>query len=58
MPFTKAVPKELVPAYDRPVIHYAVREAMAAGIERIVIVTARGRRRCNGTSNLNPGSSR
>ncbi len=43
MPFTKAVPKELVPAYDRPVIHYAVREAMAAGIERIVIVTARGK---------------
>ena len=43
LPFTKAVPKELVPAYDRPVIHYAVREAMAAGIERIVIVTARGK---------------
>ncbi len=43
MPFTKAVPKELVPAYDRPVIHYAVREAMAAGIERIAIVTARGK---------------
>ena len=40
LPMTKAVPKELLPVVDRPAIHYVVREALAAGIEHIVIVTA------------------
>ena len=40
LPLTKAVPKELLPVVDRPAIHYVVREALAAGIEHIVIVTA------------------
>ena len=43
LPLTKAVPKELVPAFDRPVLHYAVREALAAGIRHVVIVTSPGK---------------
>ncbi len=43
LPLTKAVPKELVPLGDRPLIHYVVQEAMAAGIEHVVIVTAKGK---------------
>jgi len=43
LPLTKAVPKELVPVVDRPAIHYIVQEAMAAGIDHIVIVTAEGK---------------
>lgn len=43
LPLSKAVPKELAPVIDRPAIHYVVHEAMAAGIEHIVIVTASGK---------------
>ncbi len=43
MPATKAVPKELLPVVDRPLLQYAVDEALAAGIERLVFVTARGK---------------
>ena len=43
LPATKAVPKELLPVVDRPLIQYAVDEALAAGIERLVFVTARGK---------------
>lgn len=44
LPLTKAVPKELVPAFDRPILHYAVREALAAGIRHVVIVTSLGKK--------------
>ncbi|MCR4407856.1 MAG: UTP--glucose-1-phosphate uridylyltransferase [Anaerolineae bacterium] len=44
LPITKAVPKEMLPIVDRPVIHYVVEEAVRAGIEEIVIVTARHKR--------------
>lgn len=44
LPVTKAVPKEMLPIVDRPVIHYVVEEAVQAGIEEIVIVTARHKR--------------
>lgn len=44
LPITKAVPKEMLPIIDRPVIHYVVEEAVRAGIEEIVIVTARHKR--------------
>lgn len=44
LPITKAVPKEMLPIVDRPVIHYVVEEAVQAGIEEIVIVTARHKR--------------
>ena len=40
LPATKAVPKEMLPVADRPVIQYAVEEAVAAGAEHVVIVLA------------------
>lgn len=40
LPLTRAVPKELLPVWKRPVLDYALEEAAAAGIERVVIVTA------------------
>ena len=43
LPATKAVPKEMLTVVDRPVIQYAVDEARAAGIERFVMVTGRGK---------------
>jgi UTP--glucose-1-phosphate uridylyltransferase len=39
LPQTKAVPKEMLPIVDRPVIQYVVEEALAAGLEQIFIVT-------------------
>lgn len=39
LPATKAVPKELLPVLDRPVIQYVVDEAAASGIERLVVIT-------------------
>jgi UTP--glucose-1-phosphate uridylyltransferase len=39
LPATKAVPKELLPIVDRPAIQYAVEEAVASGIERVILVT-------------------
>jgi len=43
LPVTKAVPKEVLPLVDRPCIEYVVSEAVAAGIEKIVFVTAEGK---------------
>ncbi|NOY24913.1 MAG: UTP--glucose-1-phosphate uridylyltransferase [Oligoflexia bacterium] len=43
LPITKAVPKELLPLLDRPLVDYAVAEAAAAGIERVVMVTSHGK---------------
>jgi UTP--glucose-1-phosphate uridylyltransferase len=43
LPATKAQPKEMLPLVDRPLVQYVVEEARAAGIERIVIVTGRGK---------------
>jgi UTP--glucose-1-phosphate uridylyltransferase len=43
LPATKAIPKEILPLVDRPIIQYAVEEAVASGIEQIVIVIANGR---------------
>jgi len=43
LPATKALPKEMIPVVDRPVIQYAVDEAKAAGIEEFVFVTSRGK---------------
>lgn len=42
LPATKAMPKVLLPIVDRPLIQYAVDEAVAAGIENLVFVTGRG----------------
>jgi UTP--glucose-1-phosphate uridylyltransferase len=43
LPATKAMPKEMLPVVDKPLLQYAVDEALAAGIERLVFVTARGK---------------
>jgi UTP--glucose-1-phosphate uridylyltransferase len=43
LPATKAVPKELLPVVDRPVLQYIVEEAAAAGIHDILLVTGRGK---------------
>lgn len=44
LPVTKALPKEMLPIVDKPVIQYLVEEAVAAGIEEIIIITGRGKR--------------
>lgn len=44
LPVTKSLPKEMLPIVDKPVIQYLVEEAVAAGIEEIIIVTGRGKR--------------
>lgn len=44
LPATKAMPKEMLPLIDRPVIQYVVEEAIASGIEDIIIITGRGKR--------------
>ncbi len=43
LPATKAMPKEMLPVVDKPLIQYAVEEARAAGIEEIIFVTGRGK---------------
>ena len=44
LPATKAMPKELLPIIDKPIIQYAVEEAIAAGITDLVLVTGRTKR--------------
>lgn len=41
LPSSKSVPKEMFPVVDKPVIHYLVEEAVASGIEEILIITSR-----------------
>ena len=43
LPTTKAVPKELLPLLDKPLIQYAVEEAAASGIQDIILVTSLGK---------------
>ena len=43
LPATKAIPKELLPIYDRPIIEHVVKEAIAAGISEIILVTRSGK---------------
>jgi UTP--glucose-1-phosphate uridylyltransferase len=43
LPATKAMPKEMLPVVDKPLIQYAVEEARAAGIEQFIFVTGRGK---------------
>jgi UTP--glucose-1-phosphate uridylyltransferase len=44
LPVTKAMPKEMLPIIDTPAIHYVVKEAVAAGLDDILIITGRGKR--------------
>lgn len=43
LPIAKAVPKEMLPLGDKPVIHYVVAEAAAAGFDEILIIVSRGK---------------
>lgn len=43
LPATKAIPKEMLPVVDKPVIQYALEEAREAGIEQFIFVTGRGK---------------
>ena len=43
LPATKAIPKEMIPVVDKPVIQYAVEECVASGIDEIILVTGRGK---------------
>lgn len=44
LPATKSSPKEMLPLVDKPLIQYVVEEAMASGIEEVIIITGRGKR--------------
>src|SRR5690349_7128087 len=44
LPATKASPKEMLPIVDKPLIQYAVEEAVAAGIKELIFITGRGKR--------------
>ena len=44
LPATKAMPKEMMPVVDKPLIQYAVEEAAEAGIEQMIIITGRNKR--------------
>jgi UTP--glucose-1-phosphate uridylyltransferase len=43
LPATKVIPKEMLALVDKPIIQYGVEEAIASGIEHIIIVTGRGK---------------
>src|SRR5512144_2608767 len=43
LPATKAVPKELLPIVDTPTIQYIVEEAVAAGVQEVILICARGK---------------
>ncbi len=43
LPATKVIPKEMLPVVDKPIIQYGVEEAIASGIEHIIIITGRGK---------------
>ena len=44
LPATKSQPKEMLPVYDKPTIQYVIEEALASGIDDILIVTGRNKR--------------
>ena len=43
LPATKSQPKEMLPLVDKPVIQYIIEEAVASGIEQIILITALGK---------------
>ena len=44
LPATKAQPKEMLPIVDKPIIQYIIEEAIASGIEEILIITGRNKK--------------
>lgn len=53
LPATKSMPKELLPIVDKPVIHYAVDEAVAAGAKLLIFITGRNKRAIEDYFDLN-----
>ncbi len=43
LPFTRYLPKEMMPLGDKPIIHYTIEEIQAAGIEKIILITSQGK---------------
>ena len=43
LPATKVIPKEMLAVVDKPIIQYGVEEALAAGCEQIIVITAHGK---------------
>lgn len=43
LPVTKSIPKEMLPIFNKPLIQFAVEEALKAGVEKIIFVTGRGK---------------
>ena len=58
LPATKAVPKEMLPVVDKPLIQYVVEEARAAGCEEFIFVTSRGKGAIEDHFDLNPDLQR
>ncbi len=54
LPATKSMPKEMLPIIDKPVLQYVIEEAVASGIEDILIVTGRGKRAIENHLDYNP----
>ena len=54
LPATKAVPKEMLPLVDKPVIQYVVEEAVAAGLQQLTVVTAGAKRSVEDHFDTNP----
>lgn len=55
MPVTKAIPKEMIPIVDKPVIQYIVEEALQSGIEEILIISGHAKRAIEDHFDTNPG---
>lgn len=43
LPLSKAIPKEMLPVYDRPIIQHIVEEAIASGVKQVIFVTSQGK---------------
>ncbi len=54
LPSTKSMPKEMLPIIDKPVLQYVIEEAVASGIEDILIITGRGKRAIENHFDFNP----
>lgn len=57
LPATKAMPKEMLPVVDKPLIQYAVEEAAAAGITDMIFITGRHKRALKTTLTARPSLS-
>lgn len=54
LPITKSIPKEMLPVFDKPLIHYAYQEAIEAGIEEIIFIVSQEKETCINYFDHNP----